>query len=371
VALSNGIERHAIERESASGGHRAARHPTVTTTGFVPVQPRRGFIPVALRSTAVVLWLAAWLTATAAAATSVVVVVDTPEWLAEVGAAGLLVLFTMGLTRRCGGRIWLWTLLAAAFAAGVLIAQNRTLFSSAAVLVAVAGAVLAVMATRPAEDLGHVLREYAVALLISISAAIGVAGFNAPVASDRFNLVVLGVSLLVAIGLVWQLGAGLHGMGRRGFILIVGGAVLIAGLLVYSRFLREYGSESLVDRINDTVAWIRDSFGGVPRPVEVLIGFPVLIWGVSTRARRRQGWWMCAFAALGTATVATSLAAPTVEPEYAGWSLLYSAILGLLLGLLVRRIDVMFTGGGGHRVRRSGHAEEQLRPEPGRTEPLR
>jgi hypothetical protein len=319
----------------------------------------------------VALWFAAWLTATGAAGTAVIVVVDTPEWLAEVGAAALLVLFTMGLTRRCGGRVWLWSVLALGFAAGVLTTQNRTLFSSAAVLVAVVGAVLAVMATRPAETLGQVLREYAVALLVSISAALAVAGFNAPVASDRFNLVVLGVSLLVAIGLVWQLGAGLHGMGRRGFILIVGGAILIGCLLVYSRFLREYGSESLVDRINDTVAWIRDTFGGVPRPVEVLIGFPVLIWGVSTRSRRRQGWWMCAFAALGTATVATSLAAPSVEPEYAGWSLLYSAILGLLLGLLVRRIDVMFTGGGGHRVRRSSHAAEEQRPEPGRTEPLR
>jgi hypothetical protein len=319
----------------------------------------------------VALWFAAWLTATGAAGTAVIVVVDTPEWLAEVGAAALLVLFTMGLTRRCGGRVWLWSVLALGFAAGVLATQNRTLFSSAAVLVAVVGAVLAVMATRPAETLGQVLREFVVALLVSISAALAVAGFNAPVASDRFNLVVLGVSLLVAIGLVWQLGAGLHGMGRRGLILIVGGAVLIACLLVYSRFLREYGSESLVDRINDTVAWIRDTFGGVPRPVEVLIGFPVLIWGVSTRSRRRQGWWMCAFAALGTATVATSLAAPSVEPEYAGWSLLYSAVLGLLLGLLVRRIDVMFTGGGGHRVRRSSHAAEEQRPEPGRTEPLR
>jgi hypothetical protein len=158
-------------------------------------------------------------------------------------------------------------------------------------------------------------------------------------------------------------------MGRRGFILIVGGAVLVAALLVYSWFLREYGSESLVDRINDTVSSMRDGLGGVPRPVEVLIGFPVLIWGVSTRASRRQGWWMCAFAALGTATVATSLAAPTIEPEYAALSLLYSAILGLLFGLLLR-IDVLFTGGG-QRARHSGDDEDLIRPEPGRTEPLR
>jgi hypothetical protein len=319
----------------------------------------------------VALWFAAWLAATGAAATSVIGPISPPEWLAEIGGAALMVLFAMGLTRRCGGRVWLWALLTAGFAAAMLVAQNRTLFSSAAVLVAILGAILAVMATRPAETFGQVLREYAVALLISISAALAVAGLNAPIASDRFNLVVLGVSLLVAIGLVWQLGAGLHGMGRRGFVLIVGGAVLIAGLLVYSRFLREYGSESLVNSINDTVAWMYDRLGGVPRPVEVLIGFPALIWGVGTRAQRRQGWWMCAFAVLGTATVATSLAAPTVQPEYAGKSLLYSVLLGLFFGLLVSRIDFLFTGGGGQRARRGDLVEEERRPEPGRTEPLR
>jgi hypothetical protein len=369
AAKTNGTT---VDRRAVPGGRRAARRAsTAKTARFTPVQPRRGFVPAALRSVAVTIWFAAWLAASAAAASSVIVVVETPEWLAEVGAAALVVLFTAAVTRRCGGRFWLWSLLALGFAGGVIVAQNRTLFSSAAVLVAVLGGVLAVMGTRPAATLPQVLREYVVALLISISAAFGVAGFNAPVASDRFNLVVLGVSLLFALGLVWQLGAGLHGMGRRGFIMLVGGAVLIASLLVYSRFLREYGSESFVDRIDDAVAWTRDTLGGVPRPVEVLIGFPALIWGVSTRARRRQGWWMCAFAALGTATVATSLAAPSVEPEYAGWSLLYSAVLGLLFGLLVRRIDVMFTGGGGRRARRSGSAEEPLRPEPGRTEPLR
>ena len=69
--------------------------------------------------------------------------------------------------------------------------------------------------------------------------------------------------------------------------------------------------------------------------------------------------------------VATSLAAPTIEPEYAGWSLLYSAIIALALGLVVRHIDLMFTGGSGRRARRSDEIEEQMRPEPGRTEPLR
>lgn len=367
-AVANGAP---VNGHPDSGGRRAARRVVAKTTRFTPVQPRRGFIAAALRSFAVTSWLVAWLTASAASATSVIAVADTPEWLAESGAAALVVLFTMAVTRRCGGRIWLWTLLAGAFAGGVLVVQDRMMFSSAAVLVAVLGAVVAVLVTRPAVTLPQMLREYVVALLFSISAAFGVAGFNAPVASDRFNLVVLGVSLLLAIGLVWQLGAGLHGMGRRGFILIVVGAVLLAGLLVYSRFLREYGSEALVDRINDSIAWMSANLGGVPRPVEVLIGFPALVWGVSTRARRRQGWWMCAFAALGTATVATSLAAPTIEPAYAGWSLLYSAVLGFLLGLLVRRLDVVVTGGGGQRARRSADVEEDLRPEPGRTEPLR
>jgi hypothetical protein len=207
-----------------------------------------------------------------------------------------------------------------------------------------------------------------VALLIAASGAVAVAGYDAAVVSDRFNLLVLGLSLLAAIGLVWQLGAGLHGLGRRGLVLILGGAVLVTGLLVYSTALREYRSASLVSSVESAAVAIRDRIGGVPRPVEALIGFPALIWGVATRASRRQGWWMCAFGVLGTATVTTSLAAPLVDPEQALWSTVWSALLGGVLGLLLRRADVAFTGRG-RRANRDPF-DAFVRPEPARTRSL-
>lgn len=320
------------------------------------------------RAGAVLLWLVAWAVATAAAAMSVVAVPGVPEGVDRAGAALLTVVLALGLTHRCGGRVWLWGLLAAAFAAAGWRLDTDWTRSAASVLVAILAAVLAVMATRPAPGVLRILGEYAVALLIAASGAVAVAAYDARILSDRYNILVLGLALLAAIGLVWQLGAGLHGLGRRGLALMLGGALLVTGVLVYSRLLREYGSAQLVDSIESAAVSVRERIGGVPRPVEVLIGFPALIWGVGTRASRRQGWWMCAFGALGTATVATSLAAPGVDPEYALWSTVYSVLLGGVLGLLLRRVDSAFTGSGRRSRRESPDAF--VRPEPGRTEPL-
>lgn len=293
-----------------------------------------------------------------------------PAWVAEAGAALLTFVLAVGLTYRCGGRLRLWAPIALVFAAAGWWLDTDWTRSAASVLVAILAAVLAVMATRPARGALGVLVEYALALVIAASGAVAVAGYDAHIVSDRYNILVLGLALLAAIGLVWQLGAGLHGLGRRGLALVLGGAVLVTGVLVYSRFLREYGSASLVESIQSAALTLRENIGGVPRPVEVLIGFPALIWGVGTRASRRQGWWMCAFGALGTATVATSLAAPGVDLGYALWSTLYSVLLGGILGLLLRRADVMFTGRGGGRRSRREAPDAFVRPEPARTEPL-
>jgi len=321
-----------------------------------------------IRAAAVGLWLLAWAAGAAASATSVVSVEGVPDWVAPAGAALLTVVLAVGLTHRCGGRVWLWALLATVFAAAGWLLDTGWARAAASVLVAVLAAVLAVMATRPARGAVRALAEYVLALLVAASGAVAVAAYGAPVTPYRYDLVVLGLTLLAAIGLVWQLGAGLHGLGRRGLALILGGAVLVTGVLVYSQFLREYGSASLVTSVESAAAWMRDHIGGVPRPVQVLIGFPALIWGVATRASRRQGWWMCAFGALGTATVATSLAGPEVEPTYALWSTLWAALLGGVLGLLLRRMDLVLTGHGRRARRQDGH--DLVRPEPPRTAPL-
>ncbi len=107
----------------------------------------------------------------------------------------------------------------------------------------------------------------------------------------------------------------------------------------------------------------------VPRPMEVLLGFPGLAWSVSTRARRRQGWWAAVFGAAGLAAVAASLLDPTVSLVEAGLSLVYSLVLGLLFGYLVIRADRFLSGARGRRAR-SEEAAAAHRPEPGRLQAL-
>jgi len=298
-----------------------------------------------------------------------------PTWLPEAGAATLTVLFAVAVTRRSGERVWFWSGMTVVPVAAALLLEQRWLVSSVAVLAAVLGGIAAVMLTRPAATLVGLLFEYLVAVVLAASAGLAVAAWGAQIDPVRFPLAVLALALAVAIALVWQLGAGYHGIGRRGLVLIAGGAVLVTILLVYSQVLREYGSVTVTGPVGDAVAWTADRLGGVPRPIEVLVGFPALLWGVRVRSSRRQGWWMCAFGTFGTAAVATTLANPKVDLEYAGLSTAYSVVLGLLLGLLVIRIDALLTRGrrrdAGRRARREGWEPDPLRPEPGRTTPLR
>ena len=344
-------------------------------SGYAPVE-RRGLLSRMAHSSAVLLWLLAWGAGAAAAATSVVFVEDVPAWVALWGGGLVTWLHTVALAHRVGARTWLWGALAALAIAAALVTERAWALSGISVLAAVVSGVVAVLLTRPAATALGSLFEFGWAMVVAVAGALAVAGLNAPVRVERYTLAVLCLALALAIGLVWQLGAGLHGMGRRGLAIVVGGAALLAALLVYSQVLRTYGSEAIVDGVDDTVRWLQDNLHGVPRPAEALIGFPALVWGIATRASRRQGWWMCAFGALGTATVASSLAAQRLDPEYAALSALYSVVIGVLLGLLVRRIDLVVTGrrergrAAGRRVLRTGEVAV-LRPEPGRTQPLR
>ena len=335
-----------------------------------------GAVPTVLRLGAATAWLLAWLAGSLAAAAGLVAVERTPTWLPEAGAATLTVLFAVALTRRSGGRVWFWSLLVVVPVVAALTLDQRWLLSSVAVLAAVLGGITAVMLTKPAASPLRLLYEYLLALVLAASAGLAVAAWGAPVDPMRFPLAVLALTLTLAIALIWQLGAGYHGIGRRGLVLIAGGAMLVTLVLVYSRMLREYGSVTVTEAVESAVAWTTDRLGGgVPRPIEVLVGFPALVWGIWVRSSRRQGWWMCAFGTVGTATLATTLANPEVELEYAGLSTAYSVVLGLLLGLLVIRIDALLTRGrrrdAGRRARREGWEPDPLRPEPGRTTPLR
>lgn len=327
-------------------------------------------------STAVPAWIVGWLVGTGMCLGAVADVPGPFEEAPVYGAALVTVLLVLALARRSGARVWFWTSLVSAFAALVLLADQRWLYSSAAVLVAVVGGVCAVLLTRPAPTYVRLVWEYAIALVLAASAGLAVAGYDAPVNSGRYYLLVLTLTSAAAVALLWQLGAGFHGLGRRGVHLIVAGAVLVTAVLIYSRLLREYGSESITTAVQDLVDATHDRLNGVPRPIEVFVGFPALLWGIRTRAHRRQGWWMCAFGTFGTATVATTLAAPAVDPADAGRSLLYSIALGLLIGLLVLRAESLLTRRrvdtvAGRRTRREHPPPEPLRPEPRRADPLR
>ncbi len=306
-----------------------------------------------------------WVVATIGAATAVVDV-PAPDWIARPCAALLMIVFTVGLVHRAGGHMRLWVVPVVLLGGAAVAVESHALLASSAVVTAVTAAVWSVLVTRPAATVPAVVREYLLALFAALSGTLGVAAWNATVNYQRFNLIVLAAALGIAIALVWSLGAGLHGLGRQNFLILVGGAALLLLVLAYSSFVRTHGSQAIVDAFTDVVVWARETFHGVPRPVEVLLGFPALVVGVSMRSRRREGWWALVFAVVGTSVLTTSLVSPGAFPTYIGLSAVYSMVLGLVVGLLVRSQVT---------VERSARAARQFeqpeRVEPGRFAPLR
>ncbi len=306
-----------------------------------------------------------WLVGAVGAATAFVAV-GAPSWVQRPSAALLMVVFAVGLTHRGGGHMRIWLPITAALAAAALVLETNVLLAAAASVTAVLAAVWAVFVTRPADSILGTLREYGMSLLVALSGTAAVAAWNAPVHYQRFNLMVITVALGLAITLVWNLGAGLHGLGRQNLAILTGVAALLLVLLAYSSFVRTHGSQVVVDAFSDMVIWSRQTFEGVPRPVEVFIGFPALIVGVSLRSKRREGWWVLVFAVIGTAVLTTSLVTPGAFPTYIALSTLYSAILGLGVGLVARHY-AMRQGS----ARASRAIEQVVRVEPPRFAPLK
>jgi hypothetical protein len=85
------------------------------------------------------------------------------------------------------------------------------------------------------------------------------------------------------------------------------------------------------------------------------------------RARRGQGWWVCAFGVAATASVATSLVNTTVSLVESSLAVLYGIVIGLVVGFLLIRLDLLLSGTG---QRRGTRAQAAAGPEPGRTLPL-
>jgi hypothetical protein len=223
------------------------------------------------------------------------------------------------------------------------------------------------MVTIPAARVRAVARECLLAALVAMTAAFAANAYDARVSLERAGYLVLGLALLGALALAYRLAAGLHGLGRRGAVMLVSGIGLLAVSLAYTEALSRWGSPELVDSVERTTRDLAHLVGAVPRPTAFVLGIPALAWGVSTRARRRQGWWGTGFGAAGLAVVAASLLDPQVSLVAAGLATAYSLLVGLVY--LVIRADSFLSGARGRRARRMEEASAH-RPEPGRTRPL-
>jgi hypothetical protein len=335
-----------------------------------PSKPRRPrTVP---RGVLTALWLVVATAAAAALVATRTPLGDTrwiPYWLPVGAAVAITTLYALALGVRTGG----WPLISSVLALGLtsvaVITGLPVLLAGAAVSTAAMGAVLGVLVTTPAARFVGVVRECALAIVVAVVAALAADAYDAELSSERTGYLVLALALLGALVLVYQLGAGFHGLGTRGLVVVVGGIGLLAVALAYTEALTRWGSPEMIATVEETLSDLRDRFGALPRPLEFLLGLPALAWGVSTRARRRQGWWPCAFGAAGLAGIAVSLLREDRSLVEASLSLGYGAALGLLLGYLVIRVDTFLSGNRGRRARRAEEATAH-RPEPKRSAPL-
>jgi hypothetical protein len=328
-----------------------------------PPPPRQG-------ARTATIWRALWITGLAAATGALVALryVDVDVPIEQSVAATLGVLLAIGLAVRSGGRLLPALAISPLVGAGAVVSQSSELLAGAAVGTGVLAACLAVLGTTPAPSYWRAVLEVVLAEAVATAGALGVAGFRVDTDPDRFVYTVLALSIAAAIALVYRLGGGLHGLGRSGVLLVAATLVLLVIGLAYTAALTRWGSPELRLDIESAKQWMRDNLGAVPHPIEFLLGVPALVWGVTMRDRRRQGWWVCAFGTAATATAATRLVGEDLTTIHTALGAAYSIALGLVLGYVVIRLVRLLRGKPGRRAARvaaPGH-----RPEPRRLEPL-
>jgi hypothetical protein len=317
------------------------------------------------------LGLAAWLLVVLASAATLVAALAgyVDARFADVGAVATSTAYAWGLAARTGGRPVVFSLLSLALGGAVVALDQETLRSGAAVVTAVLTAVFAVMATVPAVRILGAVREIVVAIVIAAIGAMATLAWSPVVDLHRFEYTVLGLSLVGAFLSVYRLGAGFHGLGTRGVLTVVGGSIMLALTVGYAELLQRYGSHDLVAGLDDAVVWSRAHLGAFPRPIIAFLGVPALTWGTHMRARRRQGWWVCAFGVALTAPVSYALVDPGRTVLNVALATAYGVVIGVLLGALLIRIDLWLTGPRGRRLAETEEATA-VRPEPGRTHAL-
>ncbi len=288
---------------------------------------------------------------------------------AEIAAAVIGVNYAAAFARRIGGRAWAGALLGAAVTSAAVASNLSFLLASAAVGTAVLGAVLGVIATRPAVSMLGVFREILIATGIALIGGIGAAAFRAPLNAYRARYLVIALALVITIALVYRFGSGLAGLGRRGWASLGGGSVALIVIVVYTEAFTRWESDSTRENIQQVLHFVEHALGAVPRPLIFLVGLPALIWGVSSRVRRREGWWLTAFGSVGLAMIATMFLEaghPTQGPVL---SMAYSIALGMVLGGLLVVGDNWVSKPSGRRAAPVA-AYLRLEQEPARHQPL-
>ena len=197
--------------------------------------------------------------------------------------------------------------------------------------------------------------------------ALAVVGFEPVATLARFEYVTLGLSLLGAFAVVYRLGAGLHGLGRRGVVTVLIGTVVLAVTLAYAELLRRHGTPSLVDGLLDGVAWSRDHLGAFRAPSRPCSASRPGLGHPHARAWRRQGWWVCAFGVAATTPIANALVSPPSRSRRPAWPSCTASWSACSWGFVVIRMDLALTGSPGRRGRRAeGHGLRPGRPAPAR-----
>lgn len=292
-----------------------------------------------------------------------------PRWLDGAGAVAVATALTWLLATRTAGRALIAAGLALVLGAVSVLVGGSIMPTGAAVMTCAVGGVYAVMVTAPATTWWRAARETLVASVVAIVTALAAVGFEPTVSVERFEIAALLVALALILTIVHRLGAGLNGLGRRGALVVAVGVGVTVATLAYAELLQRYGSQEVVSSVLDLVDWTRARIGAFPRPLVTLLGLPALMWGTYLRARRRQGWWVCAFGVAATVPMATALLSPEgsfLEATLRGG---YSLVLGLPIGFLIIRADQALTGSRGRRGRRAEEAAAH-RPEPARFDEL-
>lgn len=292
-----------------------------------------------------------------------------PELLGPLGATVVMAGYAWALGARVDGRPFIAVLVALAIGGATTISGNDVLRGGSAVAATVVSAVLAVLVTVPAASYLRAVGEALFAIAVAALGAVAVVGFDPAMDRTRYTYLSLALSLAAILAIVYRLGAGLSGLGRRGLVAIFVGCVLMLLTAGYVDLIKSYGVGGLTDLMEHVVGWSRDHLGAFPRLIIGLVGVPALVWGTHMRARRRQGWWVCAFGVAGAVAVAQMFTNPIKSFEESLLSTGYGVLLGLLIGYALVRADLALTGTRGSRSRRAEEAAA-VRPEPSRIEAL-